>query len=491
MKRNPGSLAAVIIYLLFIALVQTSCRENTLFNAKLDPNHGNGLTYDTTFHAITSVIQDDSINTSASFPGLPVYHGLGYISSNANAYFGGMISGVYMQVVPEILNFNFSVTNTAPGIGQYQIDSAVLILPFTTGGSIIWGDTTNPAATQGYTVYLANSSLSLDSTYYGFTTVPLGTQISATTTVNINGLKDSVIINGVTQSPHLRITLNQAFIHYADSILALNYVDNPTFLNTFKGIYIAPDTTVASAAAMPYFDLNDENGYGTEYSRGGILFYYSNSYLGIYDSVISFYFDPTYCAHFNSIVRKPSYHIASLVQTGGDGTMSILQDEPGSDIDVKIWGLRSLIQNGKVPVINMAELNIPIMPVPGFAYQDSLYYAPPKLYPLGYSDATGTLYQVADRYPITSTSPLQIIDGYQHVVNGVTQYQINIPREVQSTLVNYLATPSLGDTVHLHIIGTQDYLGAYQVVTGGGSYGSTPADSIYQIKLKVVYSKLK
>jgi len=86
--------------------------------------------------------------------------------------------------------------------------------------------------------------------------------------------------------------------------------------------------------------------------------------------------------------------------------------------------------------------------------------------------------------PFDRTSPLAVLDGYPHTytVNGVSYvtYTINIPRELQSAIIQGQ------NTLHLRIIGTQDYYGAYRLIAGGGNNG----DPNYQAKFKIVYSKL-
>jgi hypothetical protein len=60
-------------------------------------------------------------------------------------------------------------------------------------------------------------------------------------------------------------------------------------------------------------------------------------------------------------------------------------------------------------------------------------------------------------------------------------YTINIPREVQSAMINGV------DTIHLHINGTFDLVGAYRLVAAGGNY----SDQRLRTKMRVVYSKIK
>ena len=135
-------------------------------------------------------------------------------------------------------------------------------------------------------------------------------------------------------------------------------------------------------------------------------------------------------------------------------------------------------------------------------YQNSSYttydtlFSPERLYPTCIANATypaligsGVAYNVADRYPVYSTSPLTVMDGFMHTltVNSKTlnTYTIDLPREVMYSIAQK------NDTLHFRITGTQDFYGAFHMVAGGGKYGvAGTSDTLYRAKLIVTYSKL-
>jgi hypothetical protein len=149
-----------------------------------------------------------------------------------------------------------------------------------------------------------------------------------------------------------------------------------------------------------------------------------------------------------------------------------------------IPGLKSLPKG----LINKAEVRIALLP--NDPYQNQ-FQSPARLTPMGIGNGTypagitvGLTYNVADRYPLYSTSPYIILDGQLHALNNngtvVNTYTIGIPREVMTSIA------ASNDTLHLHIIGTQDYYGAYHMMAGGGNH----PNPLYRAKLFVVYSKL-
>jgi hypothetical protein len=162
-----------------------------------------------------------------------------------------------------------------------------------------------------------------------------------------------------------------------------------------------------------------------------------------------------------------------------------LQNQPGASLDIVIPGIKSL----PVGIINQATLQFTMLP--GNEYNPPLFEAPQRLYPVGVGNGVypagvnaGVVYNVADRYPLYSLTPFNVLDGRMHTttVGGITlnSFTINIPREVMTSI------SAKNDTLHLHISGTQDFYGAFHMVAGGGNY----PDPLYRAKLNVVYSKL-
>ena len=245
-----------------------------------------------------------------------------------------------------------------------------------------------------------------------------------------------------------------------------------------------PANARQGTTAIPYFRLDGTNAY----NQANLLVYYHDPATvpaQDTDYLEQYYFAPSICSHFNSITRSYSrYPVNNLLHsTTVNDSIIAMQNQPGASLDVIIPGIKSL----PVGVINNAQLQIHLLP--GYNLDTTLL--PERMYPIGIGGSTypsgvgtGTEYNLADRYPVTSLSPLAYMDGFFHVlnVNGISQraYTINLPREVLNSIA------AKNDTIHLHISGTQDYYGAFKMVAGGGTY----ADTNYRPKLIVVYSKL-
>jgi hypothetical protein len=263
------------------------------------------------------------------------------------------------------------------------------------------------------------------------------------------------------------------------------------FMNAFNGICLRPADSRTTTNVLPYFQLDGT----TPYSQAGIALYMHPTGTTVdTDTYEMFSFSNSYCAHFNSIYRSYShYPVNNLIQAGKANTKYVaLQNQPGASIDVVIPGISKLPKG----IINKAELQFTLLPGLNsvFATTDT-FFPPERLYPTGIATATyppgttnGEEYTIADRYPVYSTSPLTVLDGFLHPNFGtaLTQtFTVDIPREVMYSL-------SLkNDTVHLQITGSTDFYGAFHMVAGGGNYAQAgSADTIYNAKLVVTYSQL-
>jgi hypothetical protein len=154
----------------------------------------------------------------------------------------------------------------------------------------------------------------------------------------------------------------------------------------------------------------------------------------------------------------------------------LVQNQPGAALDVRIPFVKNLKTLLPKMVINKAELVITQIN----ENTSSTYTPVTKLYARGI-DINGLKYEIADRYPLGSLSPLAFLGGYAQSATigsfNATQYIINIPREIINTINEQRE-------LHLHINGTQDYPGAYRLLAGGSTY----SDPNYRIKLRIVYS---
>ncbi len=451
-----------------------SCRENTLINSNLSPANSTIGVFDTSLAVTTSTRFDDSAVTSLNFDGtgLPIYVGVGTLS---DPYFGTMRGEAYFQLTPT--NFTNAVFTGG------TITSAELVLPY---DGFTYGDSANTSLTQDYQVFYMTDTLGDPDNvrYYSFSSKPVddASPLSEIKTVNLRALKDSAVANGKKYAPSLRIPLilDRLTAKLLPALANLATATNPStaFNEAFKGICVRP-VGPAITTAMPYFRLNGTG----PVTPAGIIVYYKNS--SNVDTSQFYYFNTASTAHFNKVTKDySSAEVNTLFASTANDSIAGIQNTPGAIVKVVIPGLKSLPQG----VINKAELQLVVLPwrkvttlsQPGRIYPQGIGNG---IYPSGI--APGVAYNVADRYPLTSSSVFGILDGLTHNItrNGKTveAYTLGIPREVMTAIA------AKSDTILLRIEGSQDYAGARRVIVGGGTH----PDSAYQAKLFVVYSALK
>lgn len=486
MKRHVHSLLLIFFASFITILTQSGCRENTLIRSKVLPANDTAGIKTYTLSCITHSYYDNNAITSTDIGGIPIYQGVGVYT---DPYFGTMTGSTFFQ-----LSYGGFAGNPFSGM---TVDSAILVLPFS--GFILGDSATFPSVTQTYQVFYMLDSLGNPGivNYYASSTKPIDitTPLSDPIAVNLYNFiaqRDTFATDPQPKNaPGLRIRLRlpALFKYLTPAINTLSTSTNlpQDFLNAFHGICVMPANTTQGCPAIPYFQLDGTN----LYNEAGILVYYHDPTLPtptIPDTTPYVYnFDPSVCSHFNSITRSYSrYPVNTLLNSPlANDSVIVLQNQPGASLDIVIPGIKSL----PAGVINNAQLQLSVLPDPNHPVYDTAQL-PERLYPTGIGNNTyptgvgqGVAYNLADRYPLTSLSPLSFIDGFYHYFNTnpvITKYTINIPREVMASIA------AKNDTIHLHISGTQDYYGAYKMRVGGGTY----PDSSYQPKLIVVYSKL-
>jgi hypothetical protein len=440
----------------------TGCKEDTIINDNLG-QIGVEVIPDT-ITVLSKTVVDDSIATSLTTIGtatLRIIHGAGVVD---DPFFGHTTSGIYLQVLPEKTNYSFSAN-------QAIIDSAFVVLPY---AYFQWGDTANPLP-QTFSVYRVTEDLKKDDVYYSKTTktVDYANPVSNAVVIDPKKIKDSVKVLGKNQGPHLRIRLKDVFKDELVNVAA-NSADIASFLNSIKGLYVAPDST-KPGNLLTYFVLNEDG----EYGRASVQFFYHDK-NSTNEKISYFNFTSADCAHYNYITRNYSgYPINNyLNSTANSDSVVFLQNEPGAAIDLKFPYLKNL----PIGPINKAEITITMVSLSSDLGATDKLFPPAAIFPIGI-DAFGTAYTLLDRQPVTETAPASFVDGRLKTVtlpNGITvsRYTLNIPREVQKAIVNKT------DALHLRINGTQSYPGAYRLIAGG-------KHSVYKISLNISYSKLQ
>ncbi len=476
MNKSFNSLHVLVLSVFIAGLTLAGCKENTLINSKISPA-GNAIgVYDTSLACITHTYFDDTVITSTNIGGIPIYQAVGTIT---DPYFGTMTGTTFFQIMPQVLS---SAVYAADSV----IDSAILVLPY---AGFTYGDTANENLTQTYQVFYVTDTMGSAATavYHAYDTKPIDAvfPLSEPTTVNLYHLKDSMQVSGKNHAG-LRIKLKLPLL-LSKLLPVLNGLSTATstqeFLNGFKGICVRVANTNDQNTAIPYFQLDGSD----LYSQAGIVVYHHPIGKPTDTLVQGYSFNTGSCSHFNNITSSYGrFPLAKLLNSkAANDEIIALQNQPGANLDIVIPGIKSL----PVGIINKAEIQFTMLP--GAAYNPPLYAAPERLYPVGIGNGkypagvnAGIVYNVADRYPLYSLSPFNVLDGHLHTYTtaGTTlnSFTINIPREVMASIA------AKNDTLHLHISGTQDYYGAFHMVAGGGNY----PDPLYRAKLNVVYSKL-
>ncbi len=467
------SLPVLLAVLCITVITQTGCRENTLINSKISPSDSEIGVYSTSLPCITHTYYDDTAVTGLYFAGFPVYQGVGVIN---DPFFGTMNGATNFQLLP-----------VNPSIAIYDnmtIDSAVLVLPYS---GFTYGDTADQSLTQSYQAFFLNEDIKANTVYYSYTTksVNVASPLSDPATVNIYHLKDSISVKGKNYHSALRLKLKTAVLLSRLLPALTAATNNPStanaaFNDVFKGVCVRPTNANQSTKAYPFFRLDGNS----DYTGAGILVYYHPNASPTVDTLSQrYFFAGESCGFLNSVTRSYSHSPVNALLTSVQANDSIiaLQNQPGPNIDIVIPGLKSLPSG----MINKAELQLCLLP----AYKDSKFAPPARIFPYGAGNGTypagvltGVTYNVADASSVGSIDG--ILDGRLHTFKrdgiDVETFTIDIPREVM------VSRAAKNDTLHLHITGSQNFIGAFRMVAGGGNH----PNPLYRAKLFVVYSSL-
>ena len=471
MKQRFLYYTAALCATLSAAFVLSGCRENAIIKSSLTPAVDNIHTFgigpdfnngtDTFISLLTKTVFEDSLITSTRQNGFPIFHALGWVT---DPFAGNTAGSIYMQVAPTAAKFTIPST--------VVVDDLVLVLPY---GGFTWGDTTT-VSSRTVKVYAIDQSFSKDTTYYSSSRLNTKSTLIGTATIKTGpkfsgGVQDSVSVLGVNKVPHLRITLSQSFKDEFRNLLTSDSTI-PSFLAAFPGLYIVPDSAGAGVA-MPYFRLN---GSGALYGSAAVVAYAHTS--GKSDTLVyNFPYDETAMAHFNRITRNYSGTPSAILQdTNSAHDLLMMQNGPGTVIDIRLPNIKDIPKN---VIINKAELVFTKANDP--TGTDNKFFGPARLYPQGINSSGGH-YTIADRYPVTDAS-LDFIDGTpRSAVKGgttVTEYRVNIPRELQKAIVQG------SDVLHLRIGGTANFPAAYRLIVGGRAI----LNPLYRPSINIIYSK--
>lgn len=366
------------------AIVSCKKKQYQLGSDVIDSNTILGGTSIDTFSLVTYTIDEDSIISDN--PSNVV------LGSYIDPVFGSYNASFFTQLRLAGVDPNFGDPNTI------VIDSFVLALEYVGN----YGDL-DP---QTFEAYELEESMSLDSTYYSFSTlaynalnlVPLDNA-----TISPNTSSPSVV-GGDSLAPQLRIHLDtllaRSLITEATSG-GTTFSSNDEFLEFFKGLYLRTNNLaqVSGEGAALYLNINDPSSKAT-------IYFQQDGEPTSYDLIIN-----SDCADFTKIaIDQTGTNVEAVIQDSTVGQNTYYAQAFGTRAALSFPGILSLPEN---IVIHRADLSLPVQFQTGYKYQP------------------GTNISVATRADSSSTNLVNI--GVFGVYNPAEkQFNINIREYVQS-----------------------------------------------------------
>ncbi len=247
-KTIPGSIV-IITLALISAVTLNSCRNSpAVFGTEVLPDDLNMQVHYIIYNGVYGYsVTEDSVRSNDLPKNL--------IGSRFDSTFGVTTAGVAAQFV---LSSNGADFGANP-----QLDSLILEINYS---GDIYGDSTT---VQTLHVYELNEDMILDTTYYSNYNFQMF-DIDYANMPFTPKPHDSIIVNGDTLPPMIRINLSKTYPDLAEKILnadTSDLQDGDAFVKFFKGLYITTDPVTNGGALIP-IDL---------ISRGSRLaLYYSN-----------------------------------------------------------------------------------------------------------------------------------------------------------------------------------------------------------------------
>ena len=226
---------------LFLALVTFSCSKPTIVGSDLLAQDQIDIGFTDTFSLITTNVLTDSVRTfSPEFNNQMVAYLVGEMD---DPIFGRTVARIHA---------NFRSGSEEPDFTDAVLDSVVLVLPYY--GFSQYGDTMQM---YGLDVYELAEQMSSENEYFSNAEFQIGDLIG-TSDLFIPRPSDSITVNSHGGEPdetidlpaQLRIRLNDAFgQRFLDEPIE-TYEDDSTFLASYPGIQIVPNTVNAGLSAF-------------------------------------------------------------------------------------------------------------------------------------------------------------------------------------------------------------------------------------------------
>lgn len=318
----------------FLGISIYSCKKDGNLTPDFEDNIASVRFADTTMIISSTIKEDSTLTSRASFGLVGVY---------TDSVFGSSTASYYSQVSLIGNNRDFG------DLSNLVVDSIVLVLRYDS----YYGTEDQ----QTFEVFEVTEAFDKERAYYSNDTLsidmmPLG---SKTFTPSL----DSVLVGLNNQPSQIRIKLANSF---AQRLLNLSgtsvFEDNDAFQEYFKGLLIKP--TALSSMNLPkgaicYFSPNS--------STSGLYLYFTDN-GGIIPTPVSYRFeinsDDQRFSHFSHDYSGTIIEQA-LNNTIADTSITFVQAMSGVKTHIKMPNLQDIIADGQKKIINQAELVIPVV----------------------------------------------------------------------------------------------------------------------------------
>ena len=332
----------IIFLFVVIAIAVISCKkkEYQLGSDVIDQETFlQGTSVDTFDIVSYTILEDSIISDNASNVLLGSYN---------DPLFGEFSSSFYTQLRLAGVDPNFGDPSTI------VIDSFVLGLEYLG----YYGELDD----QTFEVYELDESLSLDSTYYSFSSVTHnGVNLVPTEHAVITPKPlDPTVIGDDSLASQLRIYLDT---NLARSLIveatsgSTTFSSNDEFLEFFKGLYITTNNPIQlqGEGAAFYFDINDPSSKAT-------IYFHQDTVATSYDLLMN-----SECADFTNVqINNSGSAVDQVIQDSTQGNNTYYAQAFHNRAAISIPGLLNLPEN---IVIHRADLELPIQFQTGYKYQ--------------------------------------------------------------------------------------------------------------------------
>lgn len=471
-----------IIAALSLIFTYTSCSkiDTTDLGSDLIPAVDNVNTFDTVLKVISNNVRaNDTLKMLYT-----ELHTAGMIENDPE--FGQTTTYFYTSFVP-------STSHSYPFIKRdtVRIDSVVLSLSY--GG--LYGDSNS---IETFEVREINHLFNFRDTGYrvDIADIPVKADLLGSQTVSFYTLNDSVFYRNpkdtARSASELRIKLDtgwaRQFVNY-DTTAGSAYNNDSIFKTRFRGLEIRPSDASAVKRGLAYFNLGDN-------SKTKITFYCRVQNNGRTDTIAPYFIYRSGGPEANIVRRTPANgYLANLDNNVENDDLVYLQTTPGSNVTLQIPDLSSLDNR----VIHRAELIMEKAP----SSDESDFTPPPSLFIEAQNPQGDSVFTIRNDFILTNSNP-----GYDvNVLGGQlknNKYVFNLSRYVQSIVTkgyrNYTLRVSAPFAVTPYFLSANDVPTAIKipiVINGklaGGRvvlYGGNYADINKQMRLHIIYSKIK